>query len=445
MNPSSRGRLFIISAPSGAGKTTLREALCARQPDLAYSVSHTTRRPRQGEQDGVDYNFTSREDFVRGIKEDRWAEWAEVHENYYGTSARFISRCLDQGCFTLLDIDVQGTEKILNRFPEAVTIFIMPPSMEILEQRLTGRGTDAPEMIAKRLENARGEMDKRSIYKHILVNDDLETAVRELEGLVLEYGAPPPCPEAERRPLKAEILYGMHPVREALLAQKRKFQAVYIAETRTGEGKEEILALARERGVEIKTPDQSFFKGQDRGGQGVAARVSLFKPTALESLVKKAGGQQPLFFLLLDEINDPQNCGALIRTALCAGRHRSDHAGKAVVAAESSGFQSLGGRPGAHARGESRQSGPVHAISQGPGRLVFRLGRPGLQHSMGGGPDRPRRRCCRERGQGAEAPGKKGMRPTGFHSPIRPPGVVKRFSCRRAFHVRSHAPAHHVS
>ncbi|SHJ35036.1 23S rRNA (guanosine2251-2'-O)-methyltransferase [Desulfatibacillum alkenivorans DSM 16219] len=121
--------------------------------------------------------------------------------------------------------------------------------------------------------------------------------------------------------MKTELLYGMHPVREALLAGKRQFLAVYVSESRTGEGKEEILSLARERGIEVKTPDQSFFKGQDRGGQGVAARVSLFKPIALESLVKKAGGEQPLFFLLLDEINDPQNCGALMRTALCAGVH----------------------------------------------------------------------------------------------------------------------------
>ncbi|SHJ35069.1 guanylate kinase [Desulfatibacillum alkenivorans DSM 16219] len=199
MSPNSRGRLFIMSAPSGAGKTTLREALCARQPNLAYSVSHTTRPPRQGEKDGVDYNFTSKEDFLQGIEEERWAEWAEVHGNYYGTSARFIARCLDRGCFVLLDIDVQGTEKILKRFPQAVTLFIMAPSMEVLEQRLSSRGTDAPEVIAKRLENAKGEMKKRSLYKHILVNDDLETAINELEGVVLQYGAPPPCPEAERR------------------------------------------------------------------------------------------------------------------------------------------------------------------------------------------------------------------------------------------------------
>ncbi|MBI9076019.1 MAG: guanylate kinase [Desulfatibacillum sp.] len=199
MNQLRPGRLFIFSAPSGAGKTTLRKALCARQPSLAYSISHTTRPPRQGETDGVDYHFTDKEAFIRGIDEGRWAEWAEVHGNYYGTSALFISRCIDQGCFVLLDIDVQGTEKILEQFPEAITVFIMPPSMEVLGQRLTGRGTDTPEVIKKRLINAKAEMDKRHIYKHILVNDDLDTAIGELEGIILKYGIPPPCPEAGKK------------------------------------------------------------------------------------------------------------------------------------------------------------------------------------------------------------------------------------------------------
>ncbi len=185
--PSARGKLFIVSAPSGAGKTTLCRYLRRAFPQLEYSVSATTRSPRPGEKDGRDYHFVSRQQFERGIREGRWAEWARVHDNYYGTPAAPIEKALAAGRPVLLDIDVQGARQLVERFPEAVTIFIMPPDMETLEKRLAGRGTDSPEVIARRLENARREMEQKDFYRHVIVNDDLEEAVGQLVGLVGSY------------------------------------------------------------------------------------------------------------------------------------------------------------------------------------------------------------------------------------------------------------------
>lgn len=180
----SKGRLFIISAPSGTGKTTLCRRLLEYYPDMAYSISYTTRRPRSGEKDGKDYHFISREDFLEKRALDYWAEWARVHDHYYGTSAVFLSDSLTRGRHVLMDIDVQGAMQILTRFPEAVTIFIMPPSMDVLRQRLTQRGTDSHGTIQKRLRNAAEEMEKRELYRHIIVNDQLERAVEELLAVV---------------------------------------------------------------------------------------------------------------------------------------------------------------------------------------------------------------------------------------------------------------------
>ncbi len=196
MSQKHNGKLLILSAPSGAGKTTLRVALCEKFPQIAYSVSHTTRKPRQGEVPGRDYHFIDKDEFLQGAEEGRWAEWAEVHGNYYGTSARYIQRCLEQGCFVLLDIDVQGAEKILKNFPDAVTIFVKPPSMEVLRNRLFGRGSDKAEDLETRLANAKWEMSQSHTYKHTIVNDDLDEAINEFIGIVRQYGEPPPCPEA---------------------------------------------------------------------------------------------------------------------------------------------------------------------------------------------------------------------------------------------------------
>lgn len=171
------GRLFVVSAPSGAGKTTLCKAARRQLPDLVYSVSSTTRPPRHGELEGKDYFFVTEAHFREGIKAGQWAEWARVHDNYYGTSARFLENHMDDGRDVLLDIDVQGAEQILQRYPMAVTIFIAAPSMAALRQRLISRGLDDPEVIEKRLKNARAEMDCQDMYRHVVVNDDLEVAI----------------------------------------------------------------------------------------------------------------------------------------------------------------------------------------------------------------------------------------------------------------------------
>lgn len=187
MTMTQAAHLFILSAPSGAGKSTLGAALRRRYPQLGYSVSYTTRAPRTGEKDGVDYHFITTAAFEVGIEEGRWAEWARVHDNYYGTSAEILKTYLAQGVSVLMDIDVQGAEQILTRFPAAVTIFIMPPSLEVLRQRLQGRQTDSPEVIATRMRNAEAEMGARHGYRHIIVNDDLKQACAELIFLVDGY------------------------------------------------------------------------------------------------------------------------------------------------------------------------------------------------------------------------------------------------------------------
>jgi guanylate kinase len=182
-----RGHLFIISAPSGAGKTTLSRAILKRFTDMLYSVSYTTRLPRKGEQDGVDYHFISKEAFKKDIETGRWSEWAEVHGNYYGTSAEFIEKGLSSGRDILLDIDVQGTIQILKRHPDSVTIFVLPPSMDTLRQRLERRGTESKTVLNRRLENAKKEMAHKNLYRHVIVNDQLLSAIEEVISIIERY------------------------------------------------------------------------------------------------------------------------------------------------------------------------------------------------------------------------------------------------------------------
>jgi guanylate kinase len=179
-----QGRIFIISAPSGAGKTTLCRALRGQVPDLSYSVSYTTRRPRPDEQAGVDYWFISEAEFLEGSRTHRWAEWARVHGYYYATSAEWIDTQVTAGIDVLLDIDVQGTRQLLQRYPESITIFIMPPSMAVLRNRLELRGTDTPKSIARRLRNAEAEIAHKELYQHVIVNDDLSQALAALVAIV---------------------------------------------------------------------------------------------------------------------------------------------------------------------------------------------------------------------------------------------------------------------
>lgn len=186
-NTPERGHLFIISAPSGTGKTTLLKAVRKRFPDMLYSISSTTRAPRNGEQDGVDYHFISRAAFKKNIEKEYWAEWAEVHGNYYGTSAQFIEKSLASGRDVFLDIDVQGTVQILKHFPDSVTIFVLPPSMNILRKRLAERGTESKTVMEKRLAEAQKEMTHKNRYAHIIVNDELPQAIEKLTAIIQGY------------------------------------------------------------------------------------------------------------------------------------------------------------------------------------------------------------------------------------------------------------------
>jgi len=182
-----RAGLFVISAPSGAGKTTLCTRMLEMFPELSYSISHTTRSPRGSEQDGVDYFFITPEAFQERIEQDAWAEWAQVHDNYYGTSRAFITEHLEKGNPLLLDIDIQGARQIRKVYPRAVTIFINAPSVNVLETRLRQRGTDSHAVIARRLENAVREMADLPLYQHVIVNEHLDTAAREMAVIIEKF------------------------------------------------------------------------------------------------------------------------------------------------------------------------------------------------------------------------------------------------------------------
>jgi len=182
-----KGHLFIVSAPSGAGKTTLCQAVLDRFQDILYSVSHTTRKPRIKEKMGVDYHFITKEEFIKGIENGKWAEWAQVHGNFYGTSAEFINKGLSTGRDILIDIDVQGTMQILKNYADAVTFFVMPPSLEILKKRLESRGTEDADAIAKRIQTGKEEMAQKSVYRHVIVNDSLSEAISELVSIIENY------------------------------------------------------------------------------------------------------------------------------------------------------------------------------------------------------------------------------------------------------------------
>jgi len=176
--------LFVISGPSGCGKTTLVHGVMKNLKDLQFSVSHTTRKKRDSEVEGKDYYFVTQKEFDEMIKQDRLAEWAVVHGSYYGTSKREIDKKGAKGDI-LLDIDVQGAERIKARFKKAVFVFVVPPLFQELERRLEKRGEDSPEVIRKRLEVAKKEIRHYPIFDYIIINDQLEKAVRELASIIL--------------------------------------------------------------------------------------------------------------------------------------------------------------------------------------------------------------------------------------------------------------------
>jgi guanylate kinase len=180
-----KGILFVISAPSGAGKTTLCRNVLENMPDIKFSVSYTTRSPRQGEVDGVHYNFAGNEEFRRMIAGSEFIEWAEVHGNLYGTSRKKIAEMTSAGIDVLLDIDVQGARQVKESLPDSVLIFILPPSFEVLKERLTGRMTDTDEVIEKRLKKAADEIREYKNYDYVIVNYVIENALTELKSIII--------------------------------------------------------------------------------------------------------------------------------------------------------------------------------------------------------------------------------------------------------------------
>lgn len=186
----SLGHLFVISAPSGAGKTTILKPVLSLIPAIGFSVSHTTRQPRPGEVNGKDYFFVDVEQFSAMRLDGDFLEWAEVHGNYYGTSQRAVMAQLEGGQDVILDIDVQGARQLQSRQDLKPTfIFIAPPSLAELERRLTGRQTETAETIALRLRNARQEIMAANLYDYVIVNDDLDQAKTMLTAIILEKRA----------------------------------------------------------------------------------------------------------------------------------------------------------------------------------------------------------------------------------------------------------------
>lgn len=174
----------ILSAPSGGGKTTIARCLLERRADLGYSVSCTTRAPREGEVDGRDYRFLSREAFLDAVNRGEFAEWAEVHGHHYGTLRSEVERVLASGRHVLMDIDVQGARQFHSAFPDTVLVFVLPPSGEVLKSRLSGRQSEDRERLLVRLRNARAELGEVGRYHYVVVNDDLERAVNQVSSII---------------------------------------------------------------------------------------------------------------------------------------------------------------------------------------------------------------------------------------------------------------------
>ncbi len=181
------GNIFVISAPSGTGKTTVVKRLLEEMDGLTLAVSCTTRRPRPNEVDGVDYNFVGKDEFKKKSKAGGYLEWAEVHGAYYGTPKDEVDRILNDDSDVLLDIDIQGGMKVKRKCPDAISIFLLPPSFEELETRLKTRGVNSPKDMKTRIENARGEMERRHEYDYQVFNEDLSDALDEIKDIIHYY------------------------------------------------------------------------------------------------------------------------------------------------------------------------------------------------------------------------------------------------------------------
>jgi guanylate kinase len=205
------GTLYIVSSPSGAGKSSLLSALLAQHNDdqrMQISVSHTTRAMRPGEADGVHYHFVEVAEFQRQIDRGAFFEWAQVFGNFYGTSRETIERCLEQGIDVFLDIDWQGARQVRDQLPEARSIFILPPSLPILEQRLRGRGQDSDAVIQGRMAEAVAEMSHYDEYDYLIVNDDFETSLRQLASIIQAERALLPAQRLRHAELLDRLLAG---------------------------------------------------------------------------------------------------------------------------------------------------------------------------------------------------------------------------------------------
>ena len=179
-----KGKLFVISGSSGVGKGTLISLLLKNNSKIMLSISHTTRAPRQGEIDGVNYFFRTKEEFQKSIEENAFLEWAQYSDNFYGTKRKFVERKLNEGFDLILEIDTQGALKVKEQMPDAILIFILPPSLKDLENRLRGRKTETEEAIQKRLNFVESEMKNSSLYDYQIVNDDLQMALEKLKGII---------------------------------------------------------------------------------------------------------------------------------------------------------------------------------------------------------------------------------------------------------------------
>jgi len=196
---AARGNLIVLSGPSGAGKGTVRQALSRYQQDLFYSVSATTRAPRPGEVHGTDYYFVSREEFENMIKNDELLEWARVYTYYYGTPREPVEKAMQEGLNVILEIDVQGALKVKEKLPNAVLIFLLPPTPEELGKRLCARKTDAPEEIKLRLEWAKKEVKLLNKYEYLVINNNVDEAARKINSIIEAESCRPLCQQLDSR------------------------------------------------------------------------------------------------------------------------------------------------------------------------------------------------------------------------------------------------------
>lgn len=181
---NSKNKLFVISGSSGVGKGTVIKGFLQRNPEFGLSISYTTRAMREGEVDGVNYFFISKEEFLQGVENGEFLEWAEFSENYYGTKKSFVQKSLDEGKDLILEIETQGALQIKEKMPESVLIFIAPPSYQDLEMRLRNRQTESEEAIQKRLDFVKMEIENSQYYDYKIVNDELDDAIIELEKII---------------------------------------------------------------------------------------------------------------------------------------------------------------------------------------------------------------------------------------------------------------------